>query len=194
MSKRNFWIVVGILSSFVIAAGVLSLWERENLNVVGEFEGPTPSRIPTPTPRPKYIAPIKDYIVTSRPGKRYLIGHGWHIHYGIDLKPRLRNSPQEPILSTADGVVVRLEKPIPGKKDSGHKMYGGWVEIDHYNGETISGYAHLDETFVEVGEHVVQGQVIGIMGDTGISTAEHLHFYVFAFEPWKVNTTGRIEK
>ena len=47
--------------------------------------------------------------------------------------------------------------------------YGNYVEIDHGNG-SFTLYAHMSERLVEVGEHVEQGEVIGLCGSTGIST------------------------
>ena len=74
---------------------------------------------------------------------------------------------------------------------------GGWgnhVIIDHGNGlYTI--YAHLKPNSVPVsaGETVEQGQVIGIMGHTGRSTAQHLHFEVRAGGMAKENRVDPLE-
>ena len=57
---------------------------------------------------------------------------------------------------------------------------GGWgklVTIAHGNGVRTM-YAHLDEVAVAVGDRVEDGDVVGRVGSTGISTGPHLHFEV----------------
>ena len=56
--------------------------------------------------------------------------------------------------------------------------YGNYVEIDHGNGN-FTLYAHMSERLVEVGEYVEQGEVIGLCGSTGISTAPHVHYEIW---------------
>jgi len=69
--------------------------------------------------------------------------------------------------------------------DGGYIVFAGWTDIgygyllvvDHQNGYQTY-YAHLSNIFVEEGEIVDRGQVIGAMGSTGNSTGPHLHFEV----------------
>jgi len=58
--------------------------------------------------------------------------------------------------------------------------YGNFVKIDH-GGGVSTGYAHIRDggVFVNVGQNVSQGQNIASSGDTGASTACHLHFEVW---------------
>lgn len=72
------------------------------------------------------------------------------------------------VVSVASGVVV-----FSG--DNGG--YGNMVDINH-GGGYITRYAHNKENFVEVGEIVEKGQVIAALGNTGRSTAPHVHFEV----------------
>lgn len=60
--------------------------------------------------------------------------------------------------------------------------YGTWVAIEHnYNGKTIyTIYAHMREGSLKVkqGDVVGAGTVLGMMGSTGNSTGQHLHFEI----------------
>lgn len=62
--------------------------------------------------------------------------------------------------------------------------YGLTVILRHEEGTQESRYAHLSEVFVEPGESVDQGNVIGLVGSTGFSTGPHLHF------EWRHHTTN----
>jgi|GEM_PF-2297213 len=55
--------------------------------------------------------------------------------------------------------------------------YGNWVEIDHGQGITTR-YAHNSKNLVKVGDWVSQGQTIALIGTTGSSTGNHIHFEV----------------
>jgi tetratricopeptide (TPR) repeat protein len=86
-------------------------------------------------------------------------------HNGIDLPGALGL----PVSSSADGEVTVSEKfPLGGES----------VFILHEDGFT-SVYLHLDKRFVEVGEIVKQGDIIGQVGNTGASTGPHLHFGLY---------------
>ena len=53
--------------------------------------------------------------------------------------------------------------------------YGNVVYIDHGEGK-VTVYAHMDRRDVKKGDKVTQGQFIGTVGSTGMSTGPHLHF------------------
>jgi murein DD-endopeptidase MepM/ murein hydrolase activator NlpD len=60
--------------------------------------------------------------------------------------------------------------------------YGNWIEVAHGGGITTR-YAHNFENYVGVGDHVLKGQMIGAVGQTGnargqLSTEAHVHFEV----------------
>lgn len=69
--------------------------------------------------------------------------------------------------------------------DGGYVTYAGWsnvgygymVQIDHGNGFSTL-YAHLSQWYVDPGQAVSRGQIIGAMGSTGNSTGPHLHFEI----------------
>ncbi len=85
-------------------------------------------------------------------------------HKGIDIA-----SPSgTPIYAAQTGTVVTSRYS---------NSYGNYVVIDHGNGyKTL--YAHCSRLLVSVGETVNQGEVIALVGTTGISTGNHLHFEV----------------
>ena len=56
--------------------------------------------------------------------------------------------------------------------------YGLYVDISHGDGYRTR-YAHLSSIDVQVGETVGQGQVIGVSGDSGVSSGPHLHFEIW---------------
>ncbi len=85
-------------------------------------------------------------------------------HQGLDIATQLGN----PVVATADGIVI---------ESSSKKDYGNYVIILHnYGYKTI--YAHLKKRLVKVGQKVKRGDVIGLVGSTGKSTAPHLHYEV----------------
>ncbi len=90
---------------------------------------------------------------------------GWRkgrVHSGIDLQLEWGDT----ILSAFDGI-VRVSKYSKG--------YGNYIIIRHYNGlETL--YAHLKRRYVNHGDTLQAGDLIGLGGSTGRSTGAHLHF------------------
>jgi murein DD-endopeptidase MepM/ murein hydrolase activator NlpD len=85
-------------------------------------------------------------------------------HEGVDFPARVGTAIQ----ATGDGVV---------KEAGWHQGYGKCVRISHgYGYETW--YAHMSTINVRVGEKVKKGHKIGAVGDTGLSTAPHLHYEV----------------
>lgn len=81
----------------------------------------------------------------------------------------------EPVLAAAPGTVSKAGWDVPGCQTC---SFGQNVFIDHGNGFSTR-YAHLAQVWVRPGQSVARGQVIGISGNTGASTGEHLHFGVY---------------
>lgn len=105
---------------------------------------------------------------------RLLSGFGRRIH-PIYKVPRMHNgidftAPKgTPIQATGAGKIVRIENKRTG--------YGKNVIIDHgYGYKTL--YAHMSRIDVVVGQKVTRGQQIGLVGNTGTSTAPHCHYEV----------------
>ena len=70
-------------------------------------------------------------------------------------------------------------------------VYGYYVIVDHGEGWT-SLYGHLSEISVEAGDHVQQGDVLGLAGNTGRSDGAHLHFELWS-ESGPVNPLSYLE-
>jgi hypothetical protein len=87
------------------------------------------------------------------------------MHTGIDFAASIGT----PIYATADGKVVTVDIKYSG--------YGKLVEIDHGFGYKTR-YAHMHEFAVKQGQNVRRGDLIGYVGNTGLSTAPHLHYEV----------------
>jgi murein DD-endopeptidase MepM/ murein hydrolase activator NlpD len=86
-------------------------------------------------------------------------------HAGLDISAPVGTRVQSP----ADGVIVSA-----GQKGA----YGNSIIIDHGYG-VVTRYGHLSGFNVKPGQRVKRGDVIGFVGDTGRSTAPHLHYEVW---------------
>ena len=95
------------------------------------------------------------------------------MHWGMDFTA----STGTEIYATGDGIVKAADNKYSG--------YGNRVEIDHGYGY-VSLYAHMSRMKVRPGQKVKRGQVIGLVGSTGASTAPHCHYEVMK-EGEKVN-------
>ncbi|KAB1077468.1 M23 family metallopeptidase [Methylobacterium soli] len=111
--------------------------------------------------------PIADGIMRSGFGYRRhpILGYA-KLHTGVDWA----NPIGTPIVAAGNGTVIKAEW------DSG---YGRRVEIQHINGY-VTTYNHMSRfgRGVSAGAKVRQGQVIGYVGSTGLSTGAHLHYEV----------------
>ena len=88
-----------------------------------------------------------------------------YIHKGIDISTYRSG---DPVVATADGQVVTIDYVDD---------FGNYVLIRHKHGY-YTRYAHLLSSRVRVGQRVQQGEVIGYIGNTGLSTGPHLHYEV----------------
>jgi len=105
---------------------------------------------------------------------RYLSGFGMRLH-PVHKIPRMHRGLDftaavgTPVRATGDGKVTRVRNDRAG--------YGRNIIIDHGYGYTTL-YAHMENVDVNVGEKVKKGEQIGTVGNTGTSTAPHLHYEV----------------
>ncbi len=88
-------------------------------------------------------------------------------HEGMDFTAPVGTD----VFATGNGVVARVFN------SRARRGYGTYIIIDHgYGYRTL--YAHLDKVLVRQGQEVKRGDVIGLVGNTGASTAPHLHYEV----------------
>ena len=116
------------------------------------------------------IRPVKD-----QPSIRFSSGFGYRIdpifkvsklHQGVDFSAKQGT----PIYATADGVIASNEL-------YGGRGYGKHLTISHgYGYHTL--YAHMSRVVRRQGQRVKRGDLIGYIGNTGKSTAPHLHYEV----------------
>lgn len=101
-------------------------------------------------------------------------GFGWRthpiykvkkLHTGIDFAAAIGT----PIYATADGKVLSVDVKFSG--------YGKMVEINHGFGYHTR-YCHMHEFAVRAGQNIKRGDLVGYVGNTGLSTAPHLHYEV----------------
>ncbi len=111
-------------------------------------------------------APLQFRRVSSRFGTRFHpILHMWRAHEGVDFSAPYGT----PVRATADGIVTRV-----GREDDG---YGNVIELRHANGiRTRYGHLSAFARGLRAGERVDQGETIGYVGSTGLSTGPHLHY------------------
>ncbi|MFZ1806896.1 MAG: M23 family metallopeptidase [Cyclobacteriaceae bacterium] len=114
------------------------------------------------------IQPISNvdltYLHTTYGMRQHPILGYWRPHRGLDF-----TAPKgSPIYATGDGVIEEAHFST---------SFGNVVYIDHgFSFETR--YAHMTEYIVKKGEHVKRGQIIGYVGNSGLSVATHLHYEV----------------
>jgi len=112
--------------------------------------------------------------ISNKDLARTASGYGWRIHpfykiskfhYGMDFTAPLGTE----VYATGKGTVISVQTATRG--------YGKHIIIDHGFGYS-SIYAHLSNFNVRVGQKVQRGDIIGFVGSTGTSVANHLHYEV----------------
>jgi murein DD-endopeptidase MepM/ murein hydrolase activator NlpD len=101
------------------------------------------------------------------------------VHTGVDFPA----SKGTPVIAAGDGKVVWAGWGLySGVKDDTGDPYGQAVVIRHdfgYQGKRLyTVYGHLDRVDIRAGQHVVTGDQLGLVGETGFVTGPHLHFEV----------------
>jgi len=110
----------------------------------------------------KFIVPVEDAIITGVYGsQRILNGKPRWPHYGLDFA----KDEGTPIKAMISGTVTLAEPDL--------YYTGGTLIFDHGHGISTL-YMHMHEIFVEKGQKVKQGDIIGTVGSTGRATGAHL--------------------
>jgi len=115
-----------------------------------------------------YIWPsaASDYVTSFFGTRLHPILGIYKTHTGIDIGAGYGTA----VLAVADGAVTTAAYDAGG--------YGNYLIIDHGNGN-MTLYAHMSQMSAAIGQTVTQGQTIGFVGSTGMSTGPHLHFEVY---------------
>lgn len=117
-----------------------------------------------------FVRPISDEYPTTSPfGTRRTYNGGalagYHAGQDFGVPPGIT------VTAPAAGIVA-LAEPL--------QVRGNAVIIDHGHG-LLSGYWHLSQILVQVGQPIQVGDVIGLVGNTGLSTGAHLHWEVHIY-------------
>ncbi len=117
-----------------------------------------------PPSNASWTTPVSGYRLTSAFGMRkHPVLGVTRMHNGIDMAC----AAGTPIYATRAGTVTTASYQASGA--------GNYVSINHLDGFS-SIYMHMTHYVVSKGQQVSQGQLIGYVGNTGISTGDHLHF------------------
>jgi murein DD-endopeptidase MepM/ murein hydrolase activator NlpD len=123
-----------------------------------------PTQVGTSSPPGKSNAPLRWPVASPRLSS--LFGTRWgKPHEGIDMAAPTGT----PVLAASAGEVIYAGDQVRG--------YGNMVVLKHAS-ELVTVYAHNSLLLVHTGDRVAVGQEIARVGDTGRSTAPHLHFEV----------------
>ena len=137
------------------------------------------ARRPLPAAEGELMLPLEDAVLTSGFGIReHPITGGERVHRGIDLAAPAGT----PIYAAAAGIVDEAGL---------HGGHGNYVRIRHAGGMSTA-YGHMSRYApgIAAGASVQQGQVVGYVGSTGLSTGPHLHWEVLfggeAVDPMRI--------
>ena len=151
-----------ILSAEVVNRGRThqAIWFKEQGATKGAYYTPDGQSL-----RKAYLlSPMEVSRITSGFGMRNHPVYGYsREHNGVDYAAPTGT----PVRTIGDGVVT-----FAGVQNG----YGNVIQIRHRNAKDSTLYAHLSRIDVKVGDNVMQGEKIGAVGSTGVSTGPHLHF------------------
>lgn len=173
---------------------------------------PTPSPIPTNTPRPTVmsgtLAPVPgdhfwlsrpfaydpDGVIKDYPARGYAYGssanNSLQIHHGIDIE----NPTGTWVRAVSDGEVFFAGTDLSVQFGPRPDFYGNLVVIKHditsaEGRDLFTLYGHLSDIDVETGQRVKSGETIGAVGATGVAFGAHLHLEVRIANPYDYYST-----
>ncbi len=114
--------------------------------------------------RNQFIWPLRGRISSPFGWRTHPILRELHLHIGLDI-------------AVPEGTPVHAAAAGRVSQTGWSGEYGILVVVDHEDGYSTY-YAHLSRTTVTAGQYVEQGQVVGLSGNTGLSTGPHLHFEI----------------
>lgn len=129
----------------------------------------------------RLLYPLDKIYITQKFGERpwYYKRYGLPGHNGVDFRTRFIDSPlgRRYVTASADGVIEVIRYDSNG--------YGVHIRQRLADGSLVI-YGHLTKPYVSKGQQVKAGQRIGLTGNTGASSAPHLH--------WELRLTGWEQK
>lgn len=140
------------LYSYFVGDDVVGSFDE--LQRLGNFIAALPSARPLPG----------GYVTSGFGMRRHPVTGRADAHKGIDFVARKNDQ----IVAAGDGIVRFVGR---------NGGYGNQVILEHGN-EIVTSYAHMSSMSVKVGDVVRAGDVLGVVGSTGLSTGPHLHFEV----------------
>jgi len=140
-------------------------WATESIREIGALLG-SKDRILADIPSIWPVAGGLGRITMQFGHNRHPFTGQFYIHNGIDIST---GRSGDAVVAAANGQVVSINNDPAG--------YGNYIIIRHRHGY-YTRYAHLLSSRVRLGQRVQQGEVIGHIGNTGMSTGPHLHFEV----------------
>lgn len=130
-------------------------------------EIPALPSVPAPPAADTTVLPVLGQISSG-------FGNRWGaFHYGVDIADPIGT----PIKSAMSGTVLEAG-PASG--------FGQWVRVQQEDG-TIAVYGHVNDMYVQAGQHVEAGEVIASVGNRGNSTGPHLHLEIWDVDGKKVD-------
>jgi len=148
-----------------------------------------PNTIPAPGTQ-VFNWPVDNVIITQLFGGTEFAArnpgiYGRPYHPGVDFGAPRGTPIRAPLAGTVRAV---------GNTDAvpGCYSWGKWTLVDHANGLSTM-YAHQDVIGVSPGQKVATGEIIGYIGNTGLSTGPHLHFTLYAKEGVSVRRFNEIK-
>jgi murein DD-endopeptidase MepM/ murein hydrolase activator NlpD len=111
------------------------------------------------------IRPVNGELISGFGMRQHPINGIMRMHEGLDFVAVTGT----PIYATADGVVK-----FAGVKNNG---YGIHVDLDHGYGFGTK-YGHMSKVAVKVGQKIKRGDLLGLVGNTGLSKGPHLHYEI----------------